>query len=82
MAALTKAGFDGEALVNDAKANIDEYAAAIATDTDQAIAANVFGALLLLSDGEVFWARSPRYWIGTCPIFSHRRIYFCPSVLI
>ena len=57
VAALTKAGFDGDALVNDAKANIDDYAAAISSDTDQAIAANVFGAPTFIVDGEVFWGQ-------------------------
>lgn len=56
-AALTKAKFDGNALVNDAKANIDVYAAAIATDTERAIAANVFGAPTFIIDGEVFWGQ-------------------------
>ena len=57
VAALIEAGFDGDALVNDARANIDEYAAEIATDTDQAIAANVFGAPTFIVDGEVFWGQ-------------------------
>ena len=57
VAALTKAGFDGDAIVNDAKANIDDYAAAIATDTEQAVAANVFGAPTFIVDGEIFWGQ-------------------------
>ena len=56
-AALTKAGFDGDAIVNDAKVNIDDYFAAIATDTEEAIAANVFGAPTFIVDGEVFWGQ-------------------------
>ena len=56
-AALTKAGFDGDAIVNDARVNIDDYSAAIATDTEQAIAANVFGAPTFIVDGEVFWGQ-------------------------
>jgi 2-hydroxychromene-2-carboxylate isomerase len=56
-AALTEAGFDGTALVADAQANADDYAAAIASDTDWAIAANVFGAPTFVVDGEVFWGQ-------------------------
>ena len=56
-AALAKAGFDGDAIVNDAKVNIDNYSEAIAIDTEQAIAANVFGAPTFIVDGEVFWGQ-------------------------
>ena len=56
-AALTNAGFDGGALVDDAKANIDDYSATIATDTNQAIAANVFGAPTFVVNGEIFWGQ-------------------------
>ena len=56
-AALTGAGFDGDALVADAKVNMDDYAAAIASDTDRAIAADVFGAPTFIVDGEVFWGQ-------------------------
>jgi len=56
-AALTLAGFDGEALVADANANMDDYVAAIATDTEQAIASDVFGAPTFIVDGEVFWGQ-------------------------
>ena len=56
-AALTEAGFDGDELVADAKANMDEYTAAIASDTDRAIAADVFGAPTFIVDGEVFWGQ-------------------------
>ena len=56
-AALTKAGFDGDALVNDAKANIDDYAAEVDADTKQAISANVFGAPTFIVEGEVFWGQ-------------------------
>ena len=56
-AALTGAGFDGDALVTDARANMDDYIAAIASDTDRAIEANVFGAPTFIVDGEVFWGQ-------------------------
>ena len=55
--ALSRAGFDGDVLVNDAKANIDDYSAAIAADTEQAIAAHVFGAPTFIVNGEVFWGQ-------------------------
>ena len=56
-AALTEAGFEGDALIADAKANMEEYTAAIASDTDRAIAADVFGAPTFIVDGEVFWGQ-------------------------
>ena len=56
-AALTKAGFDGDMLVNDAQANIEHYSAEIATDTEKAISANVFGAPTFIVNGEVFWGQ-------------------------
>ena len=55
--ALTLAGFDGEVLVANARANMDKYVAAISSDTDRAIAANVFGAPTFIVDGEVFWGQ-------------------------
>ena len=56
-AALTTAGFNGDALVKNAKANIDNYSAAISADTEKAIAANVFGAPTFIVNGELFWGQ-------------------------
>ena len=56
-AALNRVGFDGNTLVADAKANMGDYATAIARDTDRAIAANVFGAPTFIVDGQVFWGQ-------------------------
>ena len=46
-----------EGKVSLAKVNIDDYSAAIATDTEQAIAANGFGAPTFIVGGEVFWGQ-------------------------
>ena len=44
---LTRAGFNGDALVADAEAHKGDYAAAIVNDTDRAISANVLARQLL-----------------------------------
>ncbi len=56
-AALIGVGFDGDALVADVKANVNDYATAIASDTDQAIAAGVFGAPTFIVNEEMFWGQ-------------------------
>ena len=66
-----KAGFDGDAIVNDAKVNIDDYSAAIATDTEQAIAETCLAHRHLLLMVRFLGPRSPECWIGIIQSLGH-----------
>ena len=54
---LDKAELDGAALLEHGLKMAEDYDAKISSDTEKALADNVFGALSYVVDGEVFWGQ-------------------------